>query len=452
MMNEILCLNPKYILHPKIGEYLCRYHHYFLDGVYNYYRPRRRGLYEDFNKRFNPHTFKINHDNIDKYYVLDAGTGETFNIFLEVPCGHCDNCKLTKVNSFVQRCTLETLCYTSLPWFLTLTYRDSNLPDAGSLCVRDVQLFLKRLRINLQRRGFTNNIRYVCVGEYGKKTHRPHYHMILWNLPDSGHVGFFHEMLADIINSSWNQGFISYRVINPQDDKGFYYTSKYLKKDNVVPVGCAKNFMNSSTRHGGIGAHYIDKEIAPYLRRSVKLDAVSKLRPIPSSFLFKNFFKGSVEQLQFSSYVLNRVFPSFCRSVSSEARKNLHQFCLAYSSYLSYTPFKGKSLLHDYYAQKYSTYNSYFSKYVYMGLVPFDELKFADGYTFESAQSDMTQLIPLLDDYLSKGVDLDQCMELHNKRGIFLSNLFQYTTPIDKNARAEKAQKMFARSKSLEKF
>jgi len=69
--------------------------------------------------------------------------------------------------------------------FVTLTYSDENLPFSEDmypiLCKRDVQLWLKRLR----KRFANKEIRYYLAGEYGPKTRRPHYHVILFGLsPD----------------------------------------------------------------------------------------------------------------------------------------------------------------------------------------------------------------------------------------------------------------------------
>lgn len=59
--------------------------------------------------------------------------------------------------------------------FLTLTFRDDDLPEDMSVNVRDVQLFMKRLRKKLG-----TPLRYFACGEYGDTTFRPHYHLILF--------------------------------------------------------------------------------------------------------------------------------------------------------------------------------------------------------------------------------------------------------------------------------
>lgn len=66
----------------------------------------------------------------------------------------------------------EHVCST----FLTLTYADDALPE--KLDYDDIRTFLKRLRRNTPQR-----VRYFCCGEYGSKTGRPHWHLMLYGVP-----------------------------------------------------------------------------------------------------------------------------------------------------------------------------------------------------------------------------------------------------------------------------
>lgn len=60
--------------------------------------------------------------------------------------------------------------------FLTLTYDEEHLPDDHSVSVREIQLFLKRLR------KVVGKVRYYAVGEYGEASGRPHYHLALFGV------------------------------------------------------------------------------------------------------------------------------------------------------------------------------------------------------------------------------------------------------------------------------
>lgn len=72
--------------------------------------------------------------------------------------------------------------YDGEPYYLR---KDLSYPTRiGVLSKRDIQLFLKRLRINIYRKSNVPNeeasIRYFIAGEYGSTTYRPHYHGIIW--------------------------------------------------------------------------------------------------------------------------------------------------------------------------------------------------------------------------------------------------------------------------------
>lgn len=49
-----------------------------------------------------------------------------------------------------------------------------------SLSKRDLQLLMKRLRFDVSQREPSTRIKFYGVGEYGTKTHRPHYHLALF--------------------------------------------------------------------------------------------------------------------------------------------------------------------------------------------------------------------------------------------------------------------------------
>lgn len=409
-INQILCTNPHIVLNPLWSEYLSRYGKYVIRGK-EYFCEDRSILYKKRVPWFlNPHLLKITKDDISTCYFVDVTSGETFDMFMQVPCGHCENCKVTKINAFVHRCKLETMMYSCKPIFLTLTYNEENKPKEG-LSVRDCQLFLKRLRVNLFRKGYRERIRYVLVGEYGHNTHRAHYHAILWNLHATDYLDF--KAIRDTINESWNQGFCMLRFIDPNNDKGFYYTSKYLRKDNDVPDGCNPTFLLSSNRNGGIGAPFIDT-LREFIARS-----------LCTSPKFRNRFNGKVENLLLSKYVLNRIFPSLSRSVGSKVRSAMRDFVFCYRSLqtaerISGDQFITNSQLFD---ETFIQMSDILCKYVYV---------------YDPKEVRVSCLLPqrqlirrLLDDEriilsaLAKGNDYySQSLYFANKRDAFLGKLF----------------------------
>ena len=71
---------------------------------------------------------------------------------------------------------LVRMSFPKVSLFLTLTYNNENLPKHG-VFKEEIQLFLKRLRISLDRLHYKHNLRYFACAEYGSTSKRPHYHM-----------------------------------------------------------------------------------------------------------------------------------------------------------------------------------------------------------------------------------------------------------------------------------
>jgi hypothetical protein len=135
-----------------------------------------------------------------------------------IPCGKCINCKKRRISAWSFRLVEEDKISSSSS-FITLTYDSINVPltEKGymNLCKRDLQLFFKRLRKRNK-----NKIKYYACGEYGGKTDRPHYHIILFN--------------ADIetIQESWGKGQVHYGKVS---EASVGYTLKYICKESKIP-------------------------------------------------------------------------------------------------------------------------------------------------------------------------------------------------------------------------
>lgn len=122
-------------------------------------------------------------------------------------CGGCVGCRLEYSRQWAVRVMHEASLYEHNE-FVTLTYRDEDLPDHCSLRVEDWQKFMKRLK----RRCGDRSIRFYGCGEYGDTTFRPHYHAILFDLlfkdrkflkmSPSGHPIYTSEFLDDV----WGHG------------------------------------------------------------------------------------------------------------------------------------------------------------------------------------------------------------------------------------------------------
>lgn len=89
---------------------------------------------------------------------------------IDVPCGQCLNCRISHKQTWVGRCLLEARHQPSS--FLTLTYDEEHV--LKDLDYSFPQKFMKRLR----SKGFKG--KFICKGEYGETTGRPHWHYLIF--------------------------------------------------------------------------------------------------------------------------------------------------------------------------------------------------------------------------------------------------------------------------------
>lgn len=265
-----------------------------------------------------------------------------------VPCGKCQYCKQMRSEIMANRlyfeclnhryCIFGTLTYANC-FLPSMQYSDSarsfyfsentlNCLDAGTcfgfmfyskhdkscyanaiknhgfvprLSKYDVQCFLKRLRINIQRL-FPNlpyeklRIQYALCGEYGPTTFRPHYHFT---------IAFDNEEIAKnfskILSKSWSYGSASWRYST--DARSKFYTARY--------VNCVYNLPNYLKR----------KEICPFLLVSkkyplgssaIKQEEIRRIFDLrsPTTTLFDPS-KGAYTVVPLWSFLENRIFPKF---------------------------------------------------------------------------------------------------------------------------------------------
>lgn len=121
-------------------------------------------------------------DEVAARQLLDEGLWEL------VPCQQCIGCRIQRSKDWAVRIVHEASLFEN-NCFVTLTFDDAHLPADGSVCVRDLQLFMKLLRRHnkgiesvLNEKGeITYPIRFFACGEYGSQLERPHYHLIIFN-------------------------------------------------------------------------------------------------------------------------------------------------------------------------------------------------------------------------------------------------------------------------------
>lgn len=196
-----------------------------------------------------------------------------------VPCGKCNFCLQNKRNDWSYRLAYE-LKHSMNGNFLTLTYDSEHLPlttyDTSPAWARgtymtlnkpDLIQFIRSTR-NAQTRMLSRfvkrkqmtkaeakkwKIKYYAVGEYGTKQHRPHYHIIIFNLHP--------RMQRNIDRSLWTKGQTHWGEVNV---KSIQYTTKY-----VIDKPIAKEVGENDPRprpfaimSKHLGEIYIDKRTA----------------------------------------------------------------------------------------------------------------------------------------------------------------------------------------------
>lgn len=126
-----------------------------------------------------------------------------------LPCGSCIGCMKSRAREWAVRCRLELVGHSTACW-CTLTYDDSSLPP--TLDRLHLSGFFKRLRHKFPPKW----VRFFGCGEYGERTYRPHYHAILFGVPQE----------TDI-QASWRYGFAQTHTLS---DAAISYVAGYCSK------------------------------------------------------------------------------------------------------------------------------------------------------------------------------------------------------------------------------
>lgn len=147
---------------------------------------------------------------------------------ITVPCGKCAACLSRRKDDWIFR--LKKEFYNSkYSVFVTLTYNDLSVPTSPdgtpSLRMADVSDFMKRLR---KRIG--TGVRFFGCGEYGKETNRPHYHLLLFNVP---------ETVERDIRAAWPWGHIK---VDTLTEGRIAYTCKYVLTSTQMHDGLPFTF------------------------------------------------------------------------------------------------------------------------------------------------------------------------------------------------------------------
>ena len=196
-----------------------------------------------------------------------------------VPCGKCYACLSKRRNQWAARLTEQARYSNSnhlLNLFLTLTYNEESVPTiqvADEVFkvanLQDVSAFIKRLRKSLfgSKKG---TLRYFAVSEYGPKTLRPHFHLILFGVPAKKI-----SCLRKIIERAWrDQGFVSVSLCN---SNRISYCAKYCLCHFVLPDAIVEAGFKAGLRCSkGLGLCYLTSQVIDYYRRTGRFYYLTK--------------------------------------------------------------------------------------------------------------------------------------------------------------------------------
>lgn len=211
-----------------------------------------------------------------RWISVDLGDAEDSARLVLVPCGKCIPCLVNKRSDWSFRLEQEHKASKSAH-FVTLTYDEKHRPTDGSLCKRHLQLFMKRLR----KKDSTSKLRYYAVGEYGSKTLRPHYHLLLFN------------SCEDLIRKAWvdsNGKAVGHVHVGKVTAASVAYVTKYVVQRDSYPSGLEKPFALMSRAYG-IGGRYLSDQVVEWHRAN---DANYVVRPGNQKGRLPRFYREKI--------------------------------------------------------------------------------------------------------------------------------------------------------------
>lgn len=277
--------------------------------------------------------------NPQDFSLLNPKTGEVEPLFIEVPCGYCEDCRHTRIGKIANKVFLQS-CTAGNPYFVTLTFTQENEKKFNLLKkpeksdddpfqfseqrkelhnqrVDIVQKFLKRLRKRLVYYGYKEKLTYCIVSERGENGHF-HYHALFWlpNTPElqklywffvKNKKGEFVEVcepcFGRFVSDTWQHGYT--KTYLDRDKQGRANAGKYLFKY----MSKSDDWHERVALKSRIGNEKIEEYRQWFLENpeSQTLEVYNKLT-------------NQRKKIPVTSWVLDKFIPSLSRSVSHRDR------------------------------------------------------------------------------------------------------------------------------------
>ena len=230
---------------------------------------------------------------------------------VEVRCGNCIGCRLTKSRDWAIRIAHEATQHKENS-FITLTYAEEHLPAYGGLNPDDWTMFMHRLRKRITYKDKDKKIRFYMCGEYGtdenafNKIGRPHFHAIIFGHDFTDDRLFKEERkgnktyVSPMLDQAWGKGLTE--IGNVTFESASYVAGYVVKKINgdaakdhylrvnqvtgeAVPIKPEYARMSRGGRKkgtGGIGAGWYEKYSEDLEKGFITIGG--KKRPIPQYY------------------------------------------------------------------------------------------------------------------------------------------------------------------------
>lgn len=141
-----------------------------------------------------------------------------------IPCGQCEACLKTRSKHLTNRIILDVQETNTIPYLITLTYNDENLPDPPQLSKKDAKDFITKVKKDYPK------TKYLLAGEYGSHNGRPHYHVLIWNIKN------LETKIKPYIPREQGKSYITYEATSEYWTKGNIYISSNAQPGTVQYV------------------------------------------------------------------------------------------------------------------------------------------------------------------------------------------------------------------------
>lgn len=369
MEKEYNCEHSVVLLNHYAASLICKFRCYVMDGhVYSISKETAAVWFLDFPKKyFYAKAFSMSYEQIENCVIMDSETGETWPLFMIVPCGKCIICREKRRNDWAIRAAAETAYAKYAPLLITLTYNNAHLPAEG-LKASHIEMFFKHMHNWFDKHYPDVEFRYIGCGEYGTHTKRPHYHIQLWNFPQnsSTHMVIINRIIQRFWSNAYQERNEKGQFLTKYDHLGFVnvkrcdngasmYVNKYITKGREAPKGQTPNFSfrTRSRRSGAIGYQWIKDNWRQFMDtpdRSIKI---------------LDKFSGKVCEGQMPRYYRDMLFPTLSKIVKqkwSRMIKETYMMIVEYCLYADYHSHDVPNILPE--------FEQFLDKFAPTGLIP----------------------------------------------------------------------------------